>query len=103
MVSHGYRRHYRKVVIAKEGARRGKGGKGIYISRQIFLLFSVPGENLHPQTLCFPKQPLVAFEMVNFKSLVVAYLAAVPAISAHYVYSILTIDGQDTPDWRYSK
>ncbi|KAI6515235.1 hypothetical protein MCOR16_010256 [Pyricularia oryzae] len=39
--------------------------------------------------------------MVNFKSLVVAYLAAVPAISAHYVYSILTIDGQDTPDWRY--
>lgn len=41
--------------------------------------------------------------MVNFKSLVVAYLAAVPAISAHYVYSILTIDGQDTPDWRYSE
>ncbi|KAL8369795.1 hypothetical protein RB595_000233 [Gaeumannomyces hyphopodioides] len=39
--------------------------------------------------------------MVSFSSLVVACLAAVPAVQAHYVYSILTIDGQRTPDWRY--
>ncbi|EJT82373.1 hypothetical protein GGTG_02346 [Gaeumannomyces tritici R3-111a-1] len=40
--------------------------------------------------------------MVSFSSLVVACLAAVPAVQAHYVYSILTIDGQRTPDWQYT-
>lgn len=40
--------------------------------------------------------------MVGFKSLAVALLTAVSTVQAHYVYSILTIDGQRTNDWQYS-
>lgn len=40
--------------------------------------------------------------MVGFKTLAISLLTAVSTVQAHYVYSILTIDGQRTNDWQYS-
>jgi hypothetical protein len=41
--------------------------------------------------------------MVSLKGVAVALLSAVSTVQGHYVYSILTVDGQRTNDWQYSK
>jgi hypothetical protein len=39
--------------------------------------------------------------MVSFTSLAVALLGAVSTVQGHYVYSILTVDGQRSNDWQF--